>query len=81
MNGTPDMYRNYRQPFPHPRQWKYGPRGFHPENQRPQYIRPTGSFPNNTDHWCETCDRGFPTAAILENHKEQHQVPTRKYLK
>ncbi|CAB3250030.1 unnamed protein product [Arctia plantaginis] len=28
---------------------------------------------NNGEHWCETCDRGFPTAEILEKHKQQHQ--------
>ncbi|CAB3231030.1 unnamed protein product [Arctia plantaginis] len=28
---------------------------------------------NNDEHWCETCDRGFPTAEILEKHKQQHQ--------
>lgn len=29
---------------------------------------------SNDEHWCETCDRGFPTADLLEQHKQQHQV-------
>lgn len=78
MNGQPNIYRNYRQPFPQPRQWNnFGSRGFYPGNQRTQYIRPSGLIPSNKDHWCETCDRSFPTAAILENHKQQHQVTTK----
>lgn len=27
----------------------------------------------NLEHWCETCDRGFPTFDLLDKHKGQHQ--------
>ncbi|XP_028159263.1 nuclear fragile X mental retardation-interacting protein 1 [Ostrinia furnacalis] len=27
----------------------------------------------NEEHWCETCDRGFPSIDLLEKHKHQHQ--------
>ncbi|CAK1549930.1 unnamed protein product [Leptosia nina] len=27
----------------------------------------------SNEYWCETCDRGFRTQSILENHKKQHQ--------
>lgn len=34
---------------------------------------------NSEEHWCETCDRGFPTADLLYKHKQQHQV-IQKYI-
>lgn len=28
----------------------------------------------SAEFWCETCDRGFNTQYLLDNHKKQHQV-------
>ncbi|XP_022821149.1 nuclear fragile X mental retardation-interacting protein 1 isoform X2 [Spodoptera litura] len=47
-----------RLPWNNPR---FGPPVMKTENQ------------NSEEHWCETCDRGFPTEDILEKHKQQHQ--------
>ncbi|XP_045511588.1 nuclear fragile X mental retardation-interacting protein 1 [Colias croceus] len=34
---------------------------------------PFGNQSFSDEYWCETCDRGFRTQQILENHKKQHQ--------
>lgn len=67
----PRMMNNFhRGPMPYQNQWRprgpprfprFGPPVMKTENQ------------NSEEHWCETCDRGFPTADILEKHKQQHQ--------
>lgn len=33
--------------------------------------------PGSENYWCETCDKGFMTSNLLENHKLQHQVRRR----
>lgn len=37
-------------------------------------FRGSNGRDNCLQHWCETCDRGFKTAEILENHISEHQV-------
>lgn len=37
-------------------------------------FRGTNGRDNYLQHWCETCDRGFKTAEMLENHISEHQV-------
>lgn len=65
----PRPYNNYNQQFRPNR----GPRPPFP-------WRPPGNYGHDTkkeyneDHWCETCDRGFPTEEVLMKHKQQHQV-------
>ncbi|KAJ0181869.1 hypothetical protein K1T71_002591 [Dendrolimus kikuchii] len=71
------MYRpsphNMRNP-----QWR-SPSGLHESDpwRKPTFgqSRPsTSNYINgNEDHWCETCDRGFPTFNLLQKHKGQHQ--------
>lgn len=68
---------------PHHPQWRpharLGPRalfrprnhGFH-NHRSPNPAMQGGS----EEYWCETCDRGFPTEDLLNNHKLQHQVST-----
>ncbi|KAG6455822.1 hypothetical protein O3G_MSEX009409 [Manduca sexta] len=62
-----DVIRNF--------QWRRppAPRAFYGSNNdfRP---RPAQMLQNaNLEHWCETCDRGFPTENLLIEHKSQHQ--------
>lgn len=33
------------------------------------------------EHWCETCDRGFPSEDLLSKHKQQHQVGTKTHTR
>ncbi|CAH0603123.1 unnamed protein product [Chrysodeixis includens] len=64
----PRPYNNYHQQF----RPNHGPHA-------PSLRRPPGNYGHdvkkeyNEDHWCETCDRGFPTADLLSKHKQQHQ--------
>ncbi|XP_013181043.1 PREDICTED: nuclear fragile X mental retardation-interacting protein 1 [Papilio xuthus] len=67
------MYQNN----PRFRHWspQFRPRGqFLRRNYTPNHFRYTGpQVQNNYEFWCETCDKGFQTLNILENHKSQHQ--------
>lgn len=74
----PHMMGNmYRGPRPFNNRWR--PRGPHPPPGFPcrpnnYYRTPVTNTKDNEEHWCETCDRGFPTADLLDKHKQQHQV-------
>lgn len=37
-------------------------------------ARPPNNYNKNEEFWCETCDRGFVTVNLLDQHKQQHQV-------
>lgn len=65
---SPRMPNYPRLCFPNT-QWRfnYGPRVSSWSNQTQSIID------RNEEHWCETCDRGFPNAVILEKHKNQHE--------
>lgn len=51
--------------WPRPRALNRGYHSFNP--------KPSTSYNDNEDYWCETCDRGFATVNLLERHKQQHQ--------
>ncbi|KAI8427904.1 hypothetical protein MSG28_002250 [Choristoneura fumiferana] len=56
-------------------QWRlnFMPRGPYLRAPRQNWRPPPQEFSNENEYWCETCDRGFRTADILEKHKQQHQ--------
>ncbi|XP_014356235.2 nuclear fragile X mental retardation-interacting protein 1 [Papilio machaon] len=59
------------------RHWspQFRPRGqFLRRNYTTNHFRYSGpQEQNNYEFWCETCDKGFQSLHILENHKKQHQ--------
>ena len=73
----PRMMNNFhRGPMPNNHHWQpnHGPRP-PPRFQRnnPHFGAPVMRT-ENSEHWCETCDRGFPIADLLQKHNQQHQV-------
>lgn len=71
----PRMMNNmYRRPMPYNSQWRPN-NGQPPRFQwnNPRFGAPDARFQNSDEHWCETCDRGFPTAELLQQHNSQHQ--------
>ncbi|CAG9784402.1 unnamed protein product [Diatraea saccharalis] len=45
-----------------------------PFNNQRQYVYKRSPQSNcNTQYWCETCDRNFPSIDLLEKHIQQHQ--------
>lgn len=62
----------YHSPRPYSYQWRPRGRG----NNFNMHINLPFIAPINADseqYWCETCDRGFPTADALDRHNQQHQ--------
>ncbi|XP_072936654.1 FMR1-interacting protein NUFIP1 [Epargyreus clarus] len=67
---------NQRQPQWRPGMPRFGAKWPIVHRNRPinHHSKEQGNFTsNNEEHWCETCDRGFHTIQLLENHKQQHQ--------
>ncbi|KAM3964837.1 nuclear FMR1 interacting protein 1 [Aphomia sociella] len=52
-------------------QWQQNSRPRMHYNAVDQFSRKP--YETSEEHWCETCDRGFHTADMLEKHKQQHE--------
>ncbi|KAJ8726377.1 hypothetical protein PYW07_001075 [Mythimna separata] len=71
----PRMINNFqRSPMAHNYQWRPS-WGSSPRCSwnNPRFGSPDINTENGEKHWCETCDREFPTEDLLQKHKQQHQ--------
>ncbi|KAJ8729412.1 hypothetical protein PYW08_000993 [Mythimna loreyi] len=71
----PRMVNNFqRSPMPQNYQWRPN-RSPSPRCSwnNPRFGSPDMRTENIEKHWCETCDREFPTADLLQKHNQQHQ--------